>query len=507
MRYDSESDGLGLKHIANPVSHRMVKCVQFEGLANDIIDISDSNIKKILNVLQSLSLLTTSFLITEHEANPNLGKGFVTIPDVEEHFRVARETSGALVIAYLPEVSPSEVEGWNQYSQEKQGWIQESHGSVYVTDAIVPTIWETPSDERIRALADVGSTCGVLGQPKYMSDDARADRIPVEPDLGPFSPVWTFSPPPLADNVEIVNYNLRASLVLQKAVEYIAANKQPTFLDVCNRAAWFDNQEHSETPQAVVALPVYVGYDQETSDVVGHLVAIIPWEVALQDIIPDDTDSLRIVLENTCDELFTVEVKGPDAMFLSADDLHDETYADLAIRSPFANIHDEIDDNHISRRAEESNAQTCPYSITIYPTRAFEEGYFSEEPIIFASVVVGVFFVTTILFVIFDCYLVERTERVMDVALKQNAIVSSLFPQNVQAKMMAEADQNEQLGKLGKAGIKRFLHADKENGETNQEAMTSSKPIAGKYRHQDCTIFQRSKYLCSFFPYPHLVSN
>ena len=98
----------------------------------------------------------------------------------------------------------------------------------------------------------------------------------------------------------------------------------------------------------------------------------------------------------------------------------------------------------------------------------------------FASVVVGVFLVTGILFVIFDCYLVERTEKIMDVALKQNAIVSSLFPENVQAKMMAEADQNEHLGNLGKAGIKRFLRGDNEDGETNQETIVSSKPIAGK---------------------------
>ena len=433
-------------------------------------------------MLQSLSLLTTSFLIAEHEAYPNLGKGFVTIPDVEEHFRVARETSGAQVIVYLPEVSPSEVEAWNQYSQEKQGWIQESHGSGYFGDDIEPTIWQTPSEKRIRALGDLGPTCGALGQPRLISDDARADRIPVDPNEGPFSPVWTLSPPPRADNVEVINYNLRARLVLQEAVNYIAANKRPTFLDVCNQAAWFGNQENTEVPQAVVAFPVYSGYNEETSDIIGHLVAIIPWQIFLQDIIPDDTPALRSVLDNTCDEVFTMEVQGPDANFVSAEDLHDKTFEDMAIRSQFANIGDEIDDHETNRRTQESNVQTCRYSITIYPTKAFEGDYFSEEPIMFASVVVGIFFVTTILFVIFDCYLVERTEKVMDVALKQNAIVSSLFPENVQVKMMAEAGQNEQLGKLGKAGIKRFLHADKENGETKQAAMVSSKPIAGEYR-------------------------
>jgi len=61
-------------------------------------------------MLHGLSLLTTSFLITEHEENPDLGKGFVTIPAVEDHFGTARENSGALVIAYSPIVPTLEVE-------------------------------------------------------------------------------------------------------------------------------------------------------------------------------------------------------------------------------------------------------------------------------------------------------------------------------------------------------------------------------------------------------------
>ena len=68
----------------------------------------------------------------------------------------------------------------------------------------------------------------------------------------------------------------------------------------------------------------------------------------------------------------------------------------------------------------------------------------------------------------------------MNVALKQNAIVSSLFPKNVQIKMMAEADENDKLGKVGRAGIKSFLNSDKQTGTTEKEALVSTKPIAGK---------------------------
>ena len=430
--------------------------------------------------MHSLSLLTTSFLIAEHKANPSLGKGFVTIPDVEEHFGTARVNSGALVIAYMPEVPPSDVDAWNQYAKEKQGWIQSSLGIVNVTDSILPSIWEVPSEGGTRALAEFESTCSALGSRGHLSDEAREDRIPVEPNTGPFSPVWTFSPPPLSDDLAIVNYNLRVRPAFQNAIDYIAATKQPTFLDVCDQSASFDDQDHAESLQTVVVFPVFAQYDQEASDVVGHLVAVIPWEVFFQDILLDDAPPLRAVVENTCNEVFTFEIKGHDATFLAEEDLHDKTFADMAIKRTFASIRDDVEAHDHKRRSQEIDSNTCQYTLTIYPTKAMHCDNITKNPVIFAVVVVGVFFMTSLLFIIFDCYVRRRTEKVMNVALKQNAIVSSLFPKNVQIKMMAEADENDKLGKVGRAGIKSFLNSDKQTGTTEKEALVSTKPIAGK---------------------------
>jgi Adenylate and Guanylate cyclase catalytic domain len=450
---------------------------QFQGLADDILEVSDNNVQRIFNMLHSLSLLTTSFLISEHKVKPDLGKGFVTIPDVEEHFGTARQNSGALVIAYMPEVSPSELEAWNQYSKEKQEWIQASLGSVNVTDFILPNIWAVPSEEGTRELE---STCSALGS-RGQSDEAKANRIPVEPDTGPFSPLWTFSPPPLADDVSIVNYNLRVRPALQEAIDYIAATKQPIFLDVCDHSASLNNQAHPENLQTVVVFPVFAQYNEEASDVVGHLVAVFPLEVFFQDILLDDSPPLRAVVENTCNQVFTFEIMGPDATLLSEEDLHDKTFTDMAIMSSFASIHEDAEDHDHSRRSQEIDSRTCQYTLTIYPTKAMHHDNITKNPVIFAMVVVGVFFLTSLLFVIFDCYVRKRTEKIMNVALKQNAIVSSLFPKNVQIKMMAEADQNDKLGKVGRAGIKSFLNSDKQSEMDDKGALGSSKPIAGKY--------------------------
>jgi hypothetical protein len=471
-------------------------------MAHDIIDLSDGNIHRIANILQSLSLLTTTSLLDEREENPDQGRGFVTVPAVEAHFGTARQNSGAVVIAYLPTVLPSEVDAWNQYSNEKQGWIQESLSTVNVTDSILPSIWTNSMDD---FTAD-GSTCGVPGRRKLMSEEARSQRVPVEPDAGPFSPVWTFSPPPRAEDVGIVNFDFRLNPIFRNAVDYISSTKLPTFLDVCNHASLFDNHDYAgDSLQTAIAFPVFDGYDRETSNVVGHLIAIIPWVVFYQNILLHGSPPIVTVHENTCHQVFTFEIQGHEGELLAENDLHNKEFEHMVITSSYSHLddhhefygdvggdthgdgdthEDEHDDEHehASTHSEEIDNRTCHYTIAVYPTKAFQETYVTSDPIWFAFVVLGVFFVTSLIFAVFDRFVRKRTEKVMSVALKQNAIVSSLFPKSVQAKLMAEADQNERLGRLGKAGIKSFLSADKESGDMNKDAIAaSSKPIAGAY--------------------------
>ena len=88
---------------------------------------------------------------------------------------------------------------------------------------------------------------------------------------------------------------------------------------------------------------------------------------------------------------------------------------------------------------------------------------------------------TSLLFLLFDWFVRRRSDQVMKAALRQNAIISSLFPKVVQQQMMAEVDENHKLSRMGKAGIKNFLVTDNEPGDARINE-GKSKPIAGKYR-------------------------
>jgi len=274
------------------------------------MDVSDAHSHRIYNILHGLSLLTTSYLLAEHKKNTGLGRGFVTIPAVEQHYGQARRDSGALVVAYLPTVWPSELETWNQYSTENQGWIEESHSTGTVSDSIFESIWKTAS-------AEIESSCDVPGiqHRKTMPQDQITDRVPVSPDSVVFSPMWTFSPPPDADDVSLVNLDFQMQPAMKKAFDYVSATKEGAYLNACNFGTWFGKDDDGDDVQGVLVYPVFDGHDSATSDVVGHLIAIIPLSVFLRDVIRHDYPSIHVVVENTCDDTLTYELREQHATF------------------------------------------------------------------------------------------------------------------------------------------------------------------------------------------------
>jgi hypothetical protein len=394
---------------------------------------------------------------TTHNQYP---PGFLTLPDVEHHFEVARKVTGALVISYLPLVQPEDLGKWKAYSQANQGWVSESNGNVTKTQPILPDIWDyAPEDDRRRSL----STCEAVGGRRHLEENDT--RVPLTPEEGPFSPVWTLSPPPLPEDTSIINYNLFAKPVFKKAVDFIEYTRKPTFLDVCNQAKWFGNKNHADELQTVIAYPVFADFSPNAK-IVGHLTAIIPWRVFFEDILSQGTEPITVVLENTCNEKFSFEIQGHDATLIAEEDTHDPNYDDLKLTDIFAEF------ANPKELLDAGLGDHCVYTIHAYPTQRMESNYNTQEPLWYALVVLGAFLSTALLFLIFDCLVQKRQAKVVVTALKQNAIVSSLFPKNVQAQMMAEAGQKHNFGK---AGIKTFLsNAEKEN----ETKVDKSKPIA-----------------------------
>ena len=469
-------------------------------MAEEIMEQSENKVMQSLAVLNGVSTTITSYMNHQNSmVEMNHGyvypPGFVTLTDAEHHFQVARNVTGALVIGYLPRIEPQHLGLWKNFSFAYQGWIAESN-QVQEFEPILTDIWEyAPENERRRSLSTCDAIVGGPARRRLQTElkeeemmrnemeehamdtpqDPDDTRVPLEAKEGPFSPVWTLSPPPPPDDTFIVNYNLMDKPVYKKAVDFIEFTRKPTFLDVCNQAAWFGNQDHKDILQTVVAYPVFSDFMEE-APIVGHVATIIPWKVFFQDILSAGSEPVHVVLTNTCEETFTFEVHGHKATLLSdKSDVHKTLYDDMVQTGNFAEY------ANPPELKEAGLGQHCVYTISVYPTPALEEFHKTQEPMWYALIVLGAFVLTAVTFMVFD-YLVQRKQaKVVSTALKQNAIVSSLFPKNIQAKMMAEIGQAEKkkLTTVGKAGLKRYLDNGQEARKGgNDNKVDKTKPIA-----------------------------
>jgi len=78
--------------------------------------------------------------------------------------------------------------------------------------------------------------------------------------------------------------------------------------------------------------------------------------------------------------------------------------------------------------------------LTLYASEVFRDDYSNHRAIVFAVILTLVFFVTGTFFFIFVIYVQKRQDSISASAIRSNAIVSSLFPSNVRARIMADAD-------------------------------------------------------------------
>jgi hypothetical protein len=416
-------------------------------VAEEFMLLSNHNVKNVFGALKGLSTSATSLVKSEFKAN-GYPEGFVTIPDCLDQFSSARNTTGALVISYMPRVDFNDRDLWLQYAEEHKGWIAEANGVTTDEVSLPPKIWEYyDGDSRRRDL----ESCSA----RRRLEDVEVKAPSNETDA-PFFPVWTISPPPEAD-AEIINYNLKDRPVFNRAVDFVSTTRRPAFLDVCDQSAWFGVSTNKDILQTVVAFPVFDDFEED-SELAGMFAAIVPWTRFFGGILSDGTEPIDLVVSNTCDEVFTFQIDGTKATFMGEENLHDKRFDALVIQGPFADDFNPSEDEY----GLLTESKHCIYTMSVYPTASFEVQYKSMEPLYYALCIVAIFMFTSLAFMVFDCLVTRRQRALVSTARKQNALVSSLFPQSVKQKLM------EQGKSVGKHGLRSYLN--QETVKTSEEA-------------------------------------
>lgn len=419
-----------------------------------------------------MSTTITSYALASSVQWPNL-----TMPHFEIRGENNNRLSKALQVTFAPLVKNKQE--WEQYAKENQEWIKEGlvHAGAPEEDitnvrGIADFVWRL--DQSSQGSAVVQSTNGV--------------------DFGPgsFAPVWQQSPAP--HDTSIINFDLLSHPTFQRVYHGMWETAKPVLSEVTDLAFLYEGAVHEEedgtNPHSFLLSPVYDSFEgtRTRDNIIGFLVAVLPWDSYFSNLLPNSVKGMDVVLHNTCGNHFTYRINGPNAVFVGEGDLHEKAYDYLEVDTPFSPF--------LEHEFSENN-EHCEYDLRIFPSAKLHAEYTTTKPAIYTIVVIAVFFFTAMVFALYDHFVNVRQKKVMATAKRTNAIVSSLFPQNVRERILKDAEEQaaeDMKGKTifgfnapAKTQLKNFL--DVEDGTANPHG---SKPIADLFPDATVMVRQRS---------------
>ena len=402
---------------------------------------------------------------------------FYTNIDFEHFGTSARELSGALLLAFTPLVTDATRPKWENYSVLNQDWI--------VDGEIIDGTYNPSEPPR-----NIST---------YIYRRTTRSYVPELSGLGQYSPVWQLSPAPGVDT-SIVNFNLFNVPTFQRLVQFAILTRHSAISEVIDTELVFGTSAPQKglDPQSIIVLPVFQETGNLHSTIVGHVVAVIPWGLFFQNILQAGTKGIYVVLSESCGQSFTYIINGANGTFLGNQDLHDPRYNNTYRSTEFRSYEGNLTSAANATSAASGLASHCQYTITVYPSQEYQDSFQSNRPIIFTIGVLCVFAFTSFVFVIYDCFVRRRQHKVNTVAVKSNAIVSSLFPAQVRDKLFQDDNDRKKnnttsggLNPFKRANVdqlqqqQQFVDENMENGDDDGDGDTPMSPLMDGFHNSN----------------------
>jgi hypothetical protein len=279
----------------------------YYSFAATIGDAAEVHTHNLFSTMRSCSNSISGAAIAANSTFP-----FVTVPTFEILGELVRQQAGAEAIIFTPIVGVSELTQWQEYATANEGWYEESkrlvvasgEGTIVQSDfapgSPLPIIYEAVRDE-------------------------NGNVLPGPPTNPPFYPIWQFSPPPFSPFLIKANLAAEFSPGLKAASDaregiigsttfsypddYIKASKE----DHIAFHAPFSTSEiefANDRPHAFFFQPIFREIYDVTSDVVGTINALIPWDRYFANLLPEGVNGITCVASNTCGQSFTYFIDG-----------------------------------------------------------------------------------------------------------------------------------------------------------------------------------------------------
>ena len=366
-----------------------------------------------------------------------------------------------------PFVRPYENETWATYSVQNSGWLQDAfdyHGSNETPPAIKPYIygnaWETPNNT-----------------PK------------VEPwDEEYYFPIWQTAALTAERSFGYENFDMYEFPFFPTAYRQVKQSAQAVLSSPY--ASWVNGW-----PESFMTVPVFdhrYDYDDEDSTtLVATITSILPWHKYFESLLPEGIDGIYIVVKSECPEQscdlqlpeFTYQIDGPVVSYLgTGSDFHESTYDKFVVSSNFTTY---------------TGSTDCVNTLHIYPSKEFHEEYVTNKPIVYTVATVCIFFVTALVFVVYDCFVERRQNVVLSTATKSTTILSSLFPETVRGRLMDEAAS---VGKQEDEQEKRTVKSAASSWKMSSVAKLTDNPTDHHSQISSSHGHSSSKPIADLFP-------
>jgi hypothetical protein len=377
----------------------------------------EQHAKNTLKVVEAFSATVSSYAEATNSAWPN-----VFVHDFPGHARRLAELTNANSISISPIVHKEDRGGWfnftmSRFPQLYQDAIDFEHLNTTVgalMNLTVPMIWELNS-----------------------TGNGVVESNPQGP--GPSVVSWQTDPAlPLA--FPMFNFNLLSDPRLNAAFQSTYSTKLPTLDFVRHAVGDIIKQDWTYVMASQLVQPVFEtmapidGEGLEERKVVAIVLLILDWESYFEDLLPADLEGVTLVLSGTCsDDKFTYQLNGREAAPLGIGDLHDSAYDSYGITNSFLKW-----DHDVGPQSTVDGVCITELHITLYPTKGFEESFYTNSAIFFTSGVVFIFAFTSVIFFIYDFSVRRRQDRVMAMVIRQDKIVANMFPTAIRDRLYGD---------------------------------------------------------------------
>ena len=406
---------------------------------------------------------------------------FVRVKLFEVPAKQTRELTGVEMFSWNPFVTEAQRQGWYNFTQAEMGWYEESKEIVINdSDTLLTATSYSPGTVRPYIWRSTAEPDGSTGNEEV-------------PKGGPFAPIWQMSPPPF--DPALLQYDMFGETYVESMLPVMFRTRDglmsaldPTLSRLAGLAV---NQTDHETfhsncvtsvnglssydhPHSVHLQPVFKKLQDPTSELVGFLALVVPWDCYLANLLPQGINGVYAVLKNTCGQAHTYILRGNRADYLGEGDMHNENYHDTEVIVPLTQY------RFNETRYVEGH---CVYSFYLYSSEEYESASETDLPVIFA-VAVGVIFITMALtFLVYDRFVHRRNMKVVDAASKSNQILNTLFPQQVRDRLFAnKSDDDANVGTKSKLtnmmNSGDFAAGPSSDDEVDDDIMYKTKPIA-----------------------------